>query len=105
MRDRLYLTMRTTENDGIIAYEQLRPEKEYVFSDFRSFYRWACEKTGEGQKPDSYTEDGRIVVNANKYEAMRQIIADLVAYDPRANYSINNSSELILFHDRAKEIV
>jgi hypothetical protein len=73
MSKKLILSVQTVEDGGYLVNDRVYPEKQYVFTNVRGLYEWLCQQTGVNSKPDSYTTDGRVVVDANKLERLERI--------------------------------
>ena len=73
MTKKLFLSVQTVEDGGLLIGDRVYPEKQYVFTNPRGFYDWLCQQMGTNAKPDSLTHDGRVVVDANKLERLERI--------------------------------
>lgn len=76
---KLMLTIETVENGGLIVSDRIQPGCRHVFVNPRGFYEWLCQEMGVFAKQDSYTTCGRVVVDANKYERLLKIAAEVAS--------------------------
>lgn len=91
MTKKLFLSVQTVEDGGLLIGDRVYPEKQYVFTNPRGFYDWLCQQMGTHSKPDSLTHDGRVVVDANKLDLLESIalLARAVVDEPYDTENLN----------------
>lgn len=73
MSEKLWLSVETVEDNGLLVWNKVYPEKKFVFTGPRGFYEWLCQQMGTNAKPDSHTYDGRVVTSGHELERLERI--------------------------------